>query len=71
MNTYLTNKTKCTNLYEGNTVLIFNDPLVKTDLEGKATLIEPFIKNVELEFWMVSFLSNPEAICFRWVAKDE
>ena len=68
MNTYLTNKT---NLFEGNSVLIFNDPLVKRDLEGKATLTEPFIRYEDMEFWMVSFWSNPDAICFRWVAKNE
>jgi hypothetical protein len=63
--------TNSTNLYEGKIVLIFDDPVSKKHLEGKATLIEPFIKNQDMEFWMVSFWSKPEAITFRWVTKDE
>ena len=59
-----------TYLQEGNTVLVFGDPIAKTDLEGKATLIESFIKHMDMEFWMVSFWANPEAVCFRWIASN-
>ena len=58
-------------LYEGKEVFVFTDPLTKEDLEGKATLIELFIKHKDMEFWMVSFWSDPEDVCFRWVAPNE